>query len=528
TQGSLFATTATVAADSGLAQHELADNNLANTEHAYHLVDTVEGQEVLLQKLLAAKEVCFDTETTSIDASAAELVGMSFAIKPGEAWYVPVPADQAQAQLIVDRFLPFFNHPEIAKIGQNLKYDIQVLKWYGVEVAGALLDTMVMHYLLEPERRHSMDYLAETLLAYKPVSITSLIGKKGKNQKSMRDLPVSEVVDYACEDADITLQLKEVLAPQLAKEVKLQELYDNIEGPLVKVLAEIQYEGIRIDTDFLAAYSAELAKELVELEDRIIAAAGVPFNIASPKQVGQVLFEHLKIPYRWRKTKSGQYSTDEDKLSEIAASHPIAADILRHRTLTKLRSTYLDALPKMVNPRTGRVHSSFNQTVAATGRLSSQNPNLQNIPIRTPEGRKIREAFVPRDADHVLLAADYSQIELRLIAEISGDEAMLEAFQQGLDIHRATAARVFDTPYEEVSREQRNAAKTVNFAIIYGAGSQNLSQQLNISRSEAKELIDTYFDRYPGLKQYMEKTIASAREHGYVTTLLGRRRILRD
>jgi DNA polymerase-1 len=472
--------------------------------------------------------VCFDTETTSLDANDAELVGMSFATAPGEAWYVPLPADQEQAQAIVNRFMPFFTHPEIAKIGQNLKYDILVLKWYGVEMGGPLIDTMVIHYLLEPERRHNMDYLAETLLSYKPVSIATLIGKKGKNQKSMRDVPVAAVVDYASEDADITLQLKEVLAPKLAEEEKLQELYEKIEAPLVKVLAEIQYEGIRIDSAFLAEYSAELAKELTKLEDRIVAAAGVPFNIASPKQVGEVLFEHLRIPYRWRKTKSGQYSTDEEKLSELAHDHPIAADILRHRGLTKLRSTYLDALPKLVNARTGRVHSSFNQTVAATGRLSSQNPNLQNIPIRTPEGRRIREAFVPRDAEHVLLAADYSQIELRLIAEISGDEAMLEAFQQGRDIHRATAARVFDTPYDEVTRDQRGQAKTVNFAIIYGAGSQNLSQQLDISRSEAKELIDTYFERYPGLKNYMEETVASAREHGYVTTLLGRRRTLRD
>ena len=439
-----------------------------------------------------------------------------------------MPADQAAAQEIVERFRPLFEAENIAKIGQNIKYDMLVLRWYDIEVKGELLDTMVMHYLLEPERRHNMDYLAETLLSYKPVSITELIGKKGKNQKSMRDVPVEQVVDYACEDADITWRLHEVLAPKLAEETRIQELYQQMEGPLVRVLSEIEHEGIRVDADFLANYSEELVKEIVALEEKVHAEAGVPFNLASPKQVGQILFDHMKIPYRWRKTKSGQYSTDEEKMSEIAIDFPIAADILRHRGLTKLRSTYLDALPKLINSRTGRIHSSFNQTVAATGRLSSKDPNLQNIPIRTPEGRRVREAFVPRDEDHILLAADYSQIELRLIAEISGDEAMLEAFQSGRDIHRATASRVFDTPYDEVDRDQRGQAKTVNFAIIYGAGSQNLSQQLGISRSEAKELITTYFSRYPGLKNYMENTVKYARENGYVTTLLGRRRKLRD
>lgn len=528
TQGSLFATETTVSADSGLAKHEVANKTLANTEQEYHLVTGVEAEQKLVDQLLQAPIVCFDTETTALDANEAELVGMSFAVAPGEAWYVPVPADQSAAQEIVERFRPLFEAEHIAKIGQNIKYDMLVLRWYNIEVKGELLDTMVMHYLLEPERRHNMDYLAETLLKYKTVSITELIGKKGKNQKSMRDVPVEQVVDYACEDADITWQLYEALAPKLAEETRIQELYQQIEGPLVRVLAEIEHEGIRVDAAFLANYSKELAKEITELEDKVHAAAGVPFNLASPKQVGEVLFDHMKIPYRWRKTKSGQYSTDEEKMTEIAADFPIAADILRHRGLTKLRSTYLDALPKLINSRTGRIHSSFNQTVAATGRLSSKDPNLQNIPIRTAEGRRVREAFVPRDEDHILLAADYSQIELRLIAEISGDEAMLEAFQSGRDIHRATAARVFDTPYEEVDRDQRGKAKTVNFAIIYGAGSQNLSQQLGISRSEAKELIDTYFSRYPGLKNYMDNTVKYARENGYVTTLLGRRRKLRD
>ncbi|MEL6970262.1 MAG: DNA polymerase I [Bacteroidota bacterium] len=528
TQGSLFATEAVAQAGTGLAQHELASNTIANTEHKYHLVSGAEAEQELVDKLLQASVLCFDTETTSVDANEAELVGMSFAIEAGEAWYVPVPADQTAAQEIVERFRPLFESESIAKIGQNLKYDMKVLRWYDIQVKGELLDTMVMHYLLEPERRHNMDYLSETLLSYKPVSITELIGKKGKNQKTMRDVPVEQVVDYACEDADITWRLHEVLAPKLAEETRIEELYQQMEGPLVRVLAEIEHEGIRVDADFLAEYSAELVKEIVDLEEKVHAEAGVPFNLASPKQVGEVLFDHMKIPYRWRKTKSGQYSTDEEKMSEIALDFPIAANVLRHRGLTKLRSTYLDALPKLINSRTGRIHSSFNQTVAATGRLSSKDPNLQNIPIRTPEGRKVREAFVPRDEDHILLAADYSQIELRLIAEISGDEAMLEAFQTGQDIHRATAARVFDTPYDEVNRDQRGQAKTVNFAIIYGAGSQNLSQQLGISRAEAKELIETYFSRYPGLKNYMEDTVKYARENGHVTTMLGRRRKLRD
>ncbi|MCB0637586.1 MAG: DNA polymerase I, partial [Lewinella sp.] len=528
TQGSLFAEEPTVRQDSGLAKHSVATRNIETDDHQYHFADTEAAQQVLLKRLLAAETVCFDTETTDIDATQAELVGMSFAIEAGEAWYVPVPAKREAAQAVVERFRPFFEHKGIEKVGQNLKYDVTVLKWYGVEVQGRYLDTMVMHYLLEPERRHNMDYLSETYLSYQPISITSLLGKKGKKQLTMRDIPQEKIVDYAAEDADITLQLKDYLAPKLAEEESLQALYDTMEGPLVKVLADMESEGIRVDPEFLAHYSKTLAEQIDALERQVQEAAGVAFNLASPKQVGEILFEKMNIPYRWKKTKSGQYSTDEEKMTEIARDYPIAADILRHRGLTKLRGTYVDALPKLINPRTGRIHSSFNQTVAATGRLSSNNPNLQNIPIRTPEGREVRKAFIPRDDQHILLAADYSQIELRLIAEISGDQAMLEAFQSGRDIHRATAARVFDTPYDEVDRDQRGRAKTVNFAIIYGAGSQNLSQQLGIGRSEAKELIDTYFSRYPGLKEYMENTVDKARENGYVTTLMGRRRYLRD
>ena len=507
--------------------HSIADKNIANTEHTYHLVDTLEKRSELVKDLLQQESICFDTETTSIDATQAEMVGMSFAYKANEAYYVPVPADEAEARQIVQEFKELFENESIQKIGQNIKYDALVLRWYDIEVKGHYFDTMIAHYLLEPELRHNMDYMAETYLKYQPVSITTLIGKKGKNQLSMRDVEPEKVKDYAAEDADITLQLKEHLAPWLNKE-GLEPLYNEIEEPLVKALVNLEYEGIRLDADYLNEYSKELESQIATLEKSIYDQAEVRFNIASPKQVGEVLFDKLGLPYRWRKTKSGQYSTNEEKLSELAKDFPIVNDILSHRGLTKLKSTYVDALPRMINPRTGRIHSSFNQALAATGRLSSNNPNLQNIPIRTQEGAKVREAFVPRDENHVLLAADYSQVELRLIAEISGDEAMMEAFQLGKDIHRATAARVFEVPYEEVTKEQRYRAKTVNFSIVYGAGATNLSQQLDIKRSEAKELIEQYFSRYPGLKAYMDRAVAEARENGYVKTLMGRRRYLRD
>lgn len=507
--------------------HSIADKNIANTEHTYHLVDTPEKRSELVKELLQQESICFDTETTSIDATQAEMVGMSFAYKASEAYYVPVPADEAEARQIVQEFKELFEDESIQKIGQNIKYDALVLRWYDIEVKGHYFDTMIAHYLLEPELRHNMDYMAETYLKYQPVSITTLIGKKGKNQLSMRDIEPEKVKDYAAEDADITLQLKEHLAPWLNEE-GLEPLYNDIEEPLVKALVNLEYEGIRLDANYLNEYSKELESQIATLEKSIYDQAEVRFNIASPKQVGEVLFDKLGLPYRWRKTKSGQYSTNEEKLSELAKDFPIVNDILSHRGLTKLKSTYVDALPRMINPRTGRIHSSFNQALAATGRLSSNNPNLQNIPIRTQEGAKVREAFVPRDENHVLLAADYSQVELRLIAEISGDEAMMEAFQSGKDIHRATAARVFEVPYEEVTKEQRYRAKTVNFSIVYGAGATNLSQQLDIKRAEAKELIEQYFSRYPGLKGYMDRAVAEARENGYVKTLMGRRRYLRD
>ncbi|RMF21953.1 MAG: DNA polymerase I [Bacteroidetes bacterium] len=509
------------------AAHSVATKNIHNTPHTYHLVDSPEKRARLLELLQAAGSFAFDTETTSIDANEAELVGMSFALKPHEAWYVPVPEDPEAARTLARTFAPVLENPAIEKIAQNAKYDGIVLKWHGVEVRGYLFDTMVAHYLLEPELRHNMDYLAETYLKYQPVSIETLIGKKGKGQLSMRQVDVESVKEYAAEDADITLQLAQVLRPRLEKE-GLRELYDTLERPLIHTLIEMEYNGIRVDTDMLKAYSRELSQEIRRLEKEVIEEAGVPFNLASPKQVGEVLFEKLGLPYRWRKTKSGQYSTNEEKLSELAPEFPIAAKILRHRMLQKLKSTYVDALPKLVNSRTGRIHTSFNQALAATGRLSSNNPNLQNIPIRTPEGAKIREAFVPRSEEYLLLSADYSQIELRIIAALSGDEAMLEAFRAGRDIHLATAARVFGVPEEEVTKEQRYRAKTVNFSVIYGAGATNLSRQLGIKRQEATELIENYFKQYSGLRAYMDRCIEEARQKGYVTTILGRRRYLRD
>lgn len=506
--------------------HSMAEKNAENTPHTYHLVDTPEKREELVAILTKAKSISFDTETTSVDQMLAEMVGMSFAVNPFEAWYVPVPADREGAMKIVTEFKHILENEAIEKIGQNIKYDAVVFKNYGVEVRGYWFDTMIAHYLIEPELRHGMDYLSETYLKYQPISIESLIGK-GVNQLSMRDIRVERVAEYAAEDADVTLQLAHYFRPQL-KEEGLQELYDTMERPLIKVIVDMEYEGIRVDGDMLRKYSGELEKSIAALELKIYEMAGMQFNIASPKQIGEVLFDRMKLPYRWAKTKTGAYSTDEAKLTELAVEQPFVAEILNHRGLSKLKSTYVDALPLQVHPRTGRVHTSFNQALAATGRLASNNPNLQNIPIKTAEGRKVREAFIPRDENHLLLSADYSQVELRIIAEISGDEAMIEAFQLNQDIHRATAAKVYGVPYDEVTSDMRRNAKTVNFSIIYGAGATNVSQQLGIKRTEAKELIDTYFQQYNGLKRYMEDTVESARETGYVKTLLGRRRYLRD
>lgn len=532
TQGSLFGDDPAAQPLSGPEEkegmtHRMAEKNIHNVGHTYHVAVTPEERATLLKHLLSGPAVCYDSETTALDATQAELVGFSFATKAHEAWYVPVPAERSEAEVIVQEFRPLFESETIEKIGQNLKYDAIVLKNYGVELRGPYWDTMLAHYLWEPDLRHNMNFLAETYLQYAPVKIEELIGKKGVNQGNMRDVPLEQIKEYAAEDADITIQLRDFLAPKL-NDNHLEKLFREVETPLVKVLADVEYAGVRIDPNFLMEYSGQLAEKIVALEEKVLKQAGFTFNIASPKQVGEALFDQMKIPYPGKKMKSGQYSTDEEILSELALNHPICADILAHRGLMKLKSTYVDALPTMINPKTGRVHSQFNQTIAATGRLSSQNPNLQNIPIRTIEGREVRKAFIPRDADHVLLSADYSQIELRLIAEISGDEAMLDAFQKNLDIHTATAAGVYGVPLDQVTSDQRRAAKTVNFSIIYGAGATNLSNQLGIKRTEAKELIENYFKQYSGLKKYMTDIVEFARTNGYVETLLGRRRKLRD
>ncbi len=507
--------------------YSVAKNNIENTKHKYHLIDTKEKCQDLYEKLAKKKVISFDTETTGIDANEAELVGLAFSIKKGEGYYVPVPEDRKEVLKIVKIFKPLLEDEAITKIGQNIKYDILMMKWYDVEIKGTYFDTMIAHYLVEPDMRHKLDILTESYLDYEMVPIEALIGKRGKNQRTMRDIEVEKVSEYACEDADLTLQMEKPLS-KLMKEKSVTDIYKKIEEPLIDVLAAMEFEGINLNAKFLTDYSKVLGKSILKAQKSIYKKAGTEFNIASPKQVGVVLFDKLEIPYRWRKSPSGQYSTNVDKLNELAPNHEIVQDILDYRKLAKLKSTYVDALPTMVNSKTGRVHTNFNQTRAATGRLSSENPNLQNIPIKNEEGREIRKAFIPRDKDHILLAADYSQIELRLIAEISNDEQMLESFQKGLDFHRATAAKVFDVPYDEVTDEQRRNAKTVNFSITYGAGSTNLSRQLGISRSEATEIITSYFASYNKLKQYMEDTVAFARENGYVQTMMGRKRELRD
>ena len=502
---------------------------LADVPHQYHLMDTPELRKSLIQFLLQQAEVSFDTETTGLDTMTARLVGLSFCWLPGEAYYVPVPQDSFEAQqALVAEFQPFFKAENILKIGQNIKYDLTILKHYGVRIRGKLFDTMLAHYLLEPDMRHNMDVLAETYLHYTPVGITELIGPKGKNQKTMADLAPADVSDYACEDADVTLQLKHVFEP-LLKEVGLLGLLNDVENPLVPVLADIEYEGIRIDSGAMNEYSAELQGYIKELETQIFAAAGEEFNIGSPKQLGEILFDKLGLGgAKSKKTKTGQYATGEEILSQMAAEHPVAALILEYRQLTKLRSTYVEALPQLVNKNDGRVHTSFNQAVTATGRLSSTNPNLQNIPIRTEKGREIRKAFVPRDDQHLLLAADYSQIELRIMADFSGDATMIEAFRLGQDIHASTASKVFNVPLSAVDGEMRRKAKTVNFGIIYGISAFGLAQRLSISRKEAVDIIEAYFEEFGAVKKYMDETINRARELEYAETLLGRRRYLRD
>ncbi|TCC93889.1 DNA polymerase I [Pedobacter frigiditerrae] len=501
--------------------------NISNTPHEYFLMDTPEKRKDLIDLLLKQPSISFDTETTGTDANLADLVGLSFSIKPGEGYYIPVPEDRVGAQSIVDEFRVILENENIAKIGQNIKYDMLVFKWYDVHVKGKLFDTMLAHYLIDPDTRHNMDVLSENYLGYTPISITTLIGAKGKGQGTMRDVPVENVVDYAAEDADVTLQLANVFEPLLIEKNAIK-LAEEIENPLIYVLADIEKEGVKIDIETLNAYSIELQTEITKAEQSVYEKAGLKFNLASPKQLGEVLFDHLKLDPKAKKTKTGQYQTGEDVLTLLAHKSDIVKDILDFRQLQKLKSTYVDALPLLVNPKTGRVHTSFNQAVAATGRLSSNNPNLQNIPIRTERGREVRKAFIPRDEDHILLSADYSQIELRIIAEISKEENMLDAFNKGIDIHTATAAKVYGISIEEVDSTQRRNAKAVNFGIIYGQSAFGLSQNLNIPRKEAAEIIEQYFTQYPGIKRYMSDTMNFARENGFVETIMGRRRYLRD
>lgn len=504
-----------------------AGKNINNTPHQYRALQEEAAIKKLVEELLEEKEVCFDTETTGMDANDVELVGMSFSFKPGEAYYIPCSHDQEATKKILKHFEPVFNKKDILWIGQNLKYDMLVLKWYGYELKGEIFDTMLAHYVIEPDGKRSMDMLSARFLGYEPVHIDELIGKKGKNQLNMRDVALEKISDYAAEDADITLQLKQVFVP-LLKSREVEKVFNEVENPLAKVLTDMEYEGVKVDVDFLREYSKELEREAMQAEDNVYKQAGVKFNLASPRQLGEVLFEKLKLDPKAKKTKTGQYATGEDVLMKLAHQNKIVEDILVFRELTKLKSTYVDSLPQLINRKTGRVHTSYAQAVAVTGRLASNNPNLQNIPIRTERGREIRKAFIPRDPDRVLISADYSQIELRIVAGISGDPAMCEAFKKGVDIHTATAAKVYGVEESVVTKEQRYKAKSVNFGIIYGQGAFGLADNLGISRTEAKEIIDNYKKQFAGIQRYMDDTINFARENGFVQTLMGRKRWLRD
>ena len=504
---------------------DTARKNIANTEHFYQAVQPGMGTKLFIQNLLKQKSVCFDTETTGLNPITAELVGIAFSWEVGKGFYLSFPENRSEAQELIEILRPFFEDESIQKIGQNLKYDIKVLSKYNISVQGKLFDTMLAHYLINPDMRHNMEVLAETYLNYSPISIVELLGKKGKNQLSMRDISLEKITEYAVEDADITLQLKKHFEKEL-KEANTQKLFYEIEIPLLRVLAEMELEGINLDVPFLNELAKDLDKDIAQLVSKIYELAGEEFNIASPKQLGIVLFEKMKLVDKPKKTKTGQYSTAEDVLSYLAKEHEIVNYILKYRGLAKLKSTYIDTLPIQVEPTTGRVHTDYMQTVAATGRLSSNNPNLQNIPIRTERGRQVRKAFIPKNKDYVLLAADYSQIELRIIAALSEENNMIEAFAKGEDIHASTAASVFNVDLNEVSKEQRSNAKTVNFGIIYGVSAFGLSNQTDLSRSEAKELIEAYYATYPKLKSFMSKQVDFARENGYVQTVLNRRRYL--
>ncbi len=505
----------------------VADKNIGNTPHKYRAVVGDAEVDSLIKELLLQVEVCIDSETTHIDANQATLVGLSFAFKSSEAYYVPCPQDESACKALLQKFAPLFEKTDITWIGQNLKYDLLVLKWYSHELKGKLFDTMLAHYVIEPDGKRSMDVLSERFLGYQTIHIDELIGKKGKNQGNMRDVALEQITEYAAEDADITLQLKHKFFPQL-KSKAVDRVFYEVENPLVQVLTAMEFEGVRIDEAFLNDYSKELEREAKTAEESVYAQAGVRFNLASPKQLGEVLFEKLQLDPKAKKTKTGQYATGEDVLQKLASKSKIVDDILAFREYTKLKSTYVDALPLMINAKTGRVHTSYAQAVAVTGRLSSNNPNLQNIPIRTTRGKEIRKAFVPRNDEHVFVSADYSQIELRIVAAISGDPNMCDAFKTGKDIHTATAAKVFNVKLEEVTKEMRYKAKSVNFGIIYGQGAFGLAENLGISRAEAKEIIDNYKKEFPNIQRYMDDTINFAKENGYVETLMGRKRWLKD
>ncbi len=521
-QGDLFSL-----AEVPFEQIESSLKTIENTSHEYRAADSESAILELLEELENSSSFCFDTETTGLDTITSELVGMSFATVPGKAWYVPVSENREEAIALVARFNPVFSSLTIGKTAQNMKFDIAVLGNYGIGIAGPTFDTMLAHYLIEPDLRHNMDLLAQTYLNYSPVSIENLIGKKGKLQTTMRTVPLEKIKEYAAEDADVTLQLRNILEPKL-KETDTLKIFNEIEMPLVPVLAGMEAAGVKLDSQALNDFSKELHLEIIKVQEEIWQLAGVDFNIASPKQLGEILFDRLKIDDKPKKTATKQYQTGEDVLQKLIHKNPIVQLILDFRGLSKLKSTYVDALPLLVNPVTGRIHTSYNQAVAATGRLSSTNPNLQNIPIRTERGREIRKAFVPRNEEYTILSADYSQIELRIIASMSNDEAMKEAFRQGLDIHTATAANIYNVPLDQVDRDMRRNAKSVNFGIVYGISAFGLSENLGIPRKEAAEIIDTYFATFPGIKRYMDSTMASAREKGYVETLMGRRRIIRD
>lgn len=511
----------------GNEEHVIRGRSIANTAHTYHVVQGEEAITALVKELSQQPEFCFDTETSSLDYFSLDMVGMSFSIKEGVAYYVPCPPDFEETKKIAQYFKPLLESKTHIKIAQNLKFDLLVFKRYDVQVCLPVYDTMLAHYLVEPDLKHGMDYLSETYLGYTPVSIEELIGKKGKNQGTMRDVPIEKIAEYAAEDADITLQLKNKIAPMVANQ-EVSKVLDDIEHPLIEVLADMEYEGVKIDEGFLKQFSGILEKDMLKVRDEIYSLAGTEFNVDSPKQMADILYGHLKLPFEGKKTSTGQLSTNEDALQLLIKHHPIAAQILDYRQITKLKSTYVDTLPLLINKKTGRVHTTFRQAIAATGRLSSDNPNLQNIPIRSDRGQEVRKAFIARDEDHILVSADYSQIELRIVAELSGDENMLDAFEKKIDIHTATAAKVYGVAVDEVTKDMRYKAKSVNFGIIYGQGAFGLAENIGVSRGEAKTIIENYFLQFPKIKEYMNHNIQFAQQNGYVQTIMGRKRYLKD